>query len=316
MEHRKHHYVPQCYLRNFSKDGKSLNTWDKKRSKEYAAAINNVCMHKDLYKIDTQLNEEAKKVDSLYLETEFFSKFVEQEYSKLLSRIIDCKKKNKQVDFTDNEKYKFACYMAIQWYRLPDMKDDIHNVKIETARFEIELMKSYLADTKGGDSFNKLKIEPISDPAVDHAQVYADEEIVNDFANILYQDYWTFFYIDTPQIWTSDFPMTVNPHVNGTPELYNGFGMYGAEIDFPISKDIVLVMWDSRYFKDRIEDDMKFIHLDAKGVRRYNMMKYLYAKEKVFSFSDDFSLIKFFLSTNKGNEVFMNGSPRTQISHG
>lgn len=46
------HYIPQCYLRNFSVDKKSIHVYDKKLSISYRMAINKCCCQKDLYLID------------------------------------------------------------------------------------------------------------------------------------------------------------------------------------------------------------------------------------------------------------------------
>ena len=44
------------------------------------------------------------------------------------------------------------------------------------------------------------------------------------------------------------------PHVKDAPNYYEGFGMYGAEISMPISKNIVLVIWDSQYFQEGLSN--------------------------------------------------------------
>ena len=71
---------------------------------------------------------------------------------------------------------------------------------------------------------------------------YADSEFLGELANILADKYWEFYYTDTNQIYTSDYPITLEPHVKDAPNYYEGFGMYGAEISMPISKNIVLVI--------------------------------------------------------------------------
>ncbi|MFR5935776.1 MAG: DUF4238 domain-containing protein [Alistipes shahii] len=73
-------------------------------------------------------------------------------------------------------------------------------------------------------------------------------------ANILADKYWEFYYTDTNQIYTFDYPITIEPHVKDAPNYYEGFGMYGAEISMPISKNIVLVIWDSQYFQEGLSN--------------------------------------------------------------
>jgi type III restriction enzyme len=47
----KHHFMPQCYLRNFSNSENGIHTYDKIISKPYYAAIDNCCEIDDFYRL-------------------------------------------------------------------------------------------------------------------------------------------------------------------------------------------------------------------------------------------------------------------------
>ena len=54
-ETKKQHYVPRCYLKRFSRDGRSINTYDKKLSKTYQASMMAVCYEDSLYTLSDKL---------------------------------------------------------------------------------------------------------------------------------------------------------------------------------------------------------------------------------------------------------------------
>lgn len=45
----KQHYIPRCYLKQFSDNPKSVYTYDKISSKAYRASLMSVCCKDDIY---------------------------------------------------------------------------------------------------------------------------------------------------------------------------------------------------------------------------------------------------------------------------
>ena len=77
-EHTRHHYIPQCYLRNFTEDGKCVWVYDKARSKSYHTAISSICYKDDFYKIEKEsLPQTDEKINGLTIETVFFARGIE-----------------------------------------------------------------------------------------------------------------------------------------------------------------------------------------------------------------------------------------------
>lgn len=320
---RLQHYIPQCYLRNFSADKKSLLVYDKKQSKSYRMAIDKCCCQEDLYSIDESSidKHDDKMITPLFFESKYFADNIEPKYSKLLKKIIQAKeqylstKVNTPI-FTHDEKITFAHVLGVQWYRLPARKEQLHTFNLEWANAEADIIKGLMAHINNDPKFLDLDVSPTSDPAIDHADVYADYEFLEELANILADKYWEFYYTNTSQIYTSDYPITIESHVKNAPSYYEGFGMYGAEISMPISSNIVLVIWDSQYFRDKNDIDCLFSELDNKGIRRYNSMRYYYAKERLFCCKDEYALVQLIKYTNNGKEIFINGDPQMKVYHG
>ena len=83
--HKSHHYIPQCYLKNFSENGICLFVYNKDYSKSYVQAINKTCCIKDFYTLPKIYCE--NQLEPLFLECEYFAKEIEPKYSVLLNKI-------------------------------------------------------------------------------------------------------------------------------------------------------------------------------------------------------------------------------------
>lgn len=96
-KHKSHHYVPQCYLRNFTSNNKSLWVYNKSKIDKniYQQAISNICCKDDFYSLDGIEN------DKLLIEKEYFSSNIEPLFSALLKNIID-----KGYEYLKNKKMK------------------------------------------------------------------------------------------------------------------------------------------------------------------------------------------------------------------
>ena len=106
-ETKKQHYVPRCYLKRFSRDGRSINTYDKKLSKTYQASMMAVCYEDSLYTLSDKFVErnnaasDATKVNRLTIGHDYFSKDIEPNLDILLMRTI-------LVNLDKRRRHKFA----------------------------------------------------------------------------------------------------------------------------------------------------------------------------------------------------------------
>ena len=103
---------------------------------------------------------------------------------------------------------------------------------------------------------------------------FGNEEIINIFAGQLASNYWNFYYSPTPVFYTSRFPIVVSPHVPNARPLCLGLTQYGAELSFPISPNIVLVIWEKDYFKEKASTDGNIVVATDEDIRKYNRRDY------------------------------------------
>ena len=125
-----------------------------------------------------------------------------------------------------------------------------------------------------------------------HSELFLDEELIADIQDQLIKKIWRYKIAKNGTVFTSDNPILLKPHLENQAAFYEGFAMKGVEIIFPISKNVVLTIWDEEVFgADTIENNMFCILSDAE-LRQYNSYQYIWANEEVYSSNNDFKLIE------------------------
>ncbi len=304
------HYIPQCYLRNFS-NNKDKNAfvfvYNKQQSKVYPKAIKDICGEDDLYTISQEFcaaNSENIDTPNKVIEHEFFSLEVEKKYSSILNDTITNILQNGSFD--KEKKYELAYHIAIQFLRLPDIKKKDAEMAHSIIPKMIELHKEGLFLETGDSAFKDINVKYNIDESINHFNSsYGSEETTTFFAKCLANNYWNFLVVDdTKAFYTSDFPIVVSPHIKNVRPICMGLAQYGAEMSFPISKNIMLVIWDCNYFDSKKASDCSIINPTDKDIRKYNILRYMYAKELVISINKDFSTIESFYRFNNCKHQF------------
>jgi hypothetical protein len=313
---KNHHYIPQCYLRNFSSNKTSIWAYDKIKSNSYPTAIDSVCCLEEFFTLpqgSIDVYDDERK-NQLYLECDYFANNIEPAYGRMLSEITSNKEKwlKNNSELAISNKYEFAKLTAIQWLRLPSQRDALKNLRQNTMPKIIDLLKEGMAIETGNDEYNNLDTNTLvseltPNPVLDHANIlFANEEMINLYATAIANNFWEFSVSLNDDIYTSDFPLVVNPHVSNVRPICEGLASYGSELSFPISKDIVLTIWDREYFPTKQSVDCKFTFFDNdKEKRRKNLLTYYYAERHVFCNHQNFGIIEFVKNLNNGNHHFM-----------
>ena len=102
----KQHYIPRCYLRQFSNNKKSIYTYDKQHSKKYNASLMSVCCEDDIYTFSEEFVKRNKEegnctINRLSIETDHFAHTVKPHYIQLIKQI----KENKEERVTEKDHY-------------------------------------------------------------------------------------------------------------------------------------------------------------------------------------------------------------------
>ncbi len=309
-ENTRQHYIPQIYLSNFSNDGKGVWVYNKTRSKKYITSTDKICYKDDFYSLGEQIIEESEGLlNRLSIEKKFFARNVEIELSTILKQLVESvdeniRKNPRSCLFIDeHSKRLIAQHIAIQFLRLPELREYLE-------KFERSLIRAVKKITdcdncRKASNYNEIEdfLTRKRDPAFEHFDMgFGAEELINDYSERLVNNFWEFYINPNGDYYTSDFPIVVEPHVKNTELECLGLAMYGAEVTYPITKKLLLKIWDNRYFPQKKENDGCFLYATDKFVRYEKIRQYLFAREIVISPIDDFSLPEL-ITKIEGKEV-------------
>ena len=296
-----HHIVPQCYLKNFAVKGKNdyVYVYNKRQNKSYTQAISHIGGADNFYTISTYFTDDT--FDSKVIEKEYFANYIERKYSEVLEQVIS--NVSKGLTLTDDLRTGLAVHLVIQFLRSKEVRDKDEDFLNDMLPQMLSLFKEGLALEKNNPEIAKLNLGYQYDPALNHFRSsFGNEEIINTFAAELFKNYWAFYVSGTPVFYTSNFPIVVNPHVQDVRPFCMGLTQYGAELSFPISPTVMLVIWDRHYFKDKAQSNGRIEIPSDKDIRKYNWLRYLYA-EQVFSHTNEFTMLDFIYNL-EGNHYF------------
>lgn len=303
----KQHFIPQCYLRHFMSPESAIYIYNKRASKSYKDSISNIMCKDEFYSISEDLIENSDgRLHRLVIEKDYFANTIEPLYARTLDSIeqlYENWKVNEREILSDNLKEQLAYHIAIQFLRLPDVKNYDTNSLNDFLLGVIPIVQEGLAYEKKDDRIRNLKIAATFNEVINHFRSsYGNEEVIACFSNRLVNNYWT-LHIDTlGRFYSSDFPIVVKPHIlNGRPECM-GLVQEGAEFSFPLSSHVLLKIWDNRYFANKSADDCHIYGADEKFIRQENILRYLYAKTILVSQIDDYKLVDFIRTLNGGYE--------------
>lgn len=323
----KQHYIPRCYLRRFSDNEKSINTYDKVNTKSYNASLMAVCCKEDLYTLSDEYVKKCREetngnpINNLTIEKEHFAHDVEPLYKQLLGQIDEIKEgwmsgKDKY-RLSYYEKKELALHIAMQYLRHPVIGNAEVDNYLRMEQAGVDMAKYFMASQTGNEAFNDFEVKVTCEKAALHAMLtYMDYEMLTKCAGIMASNYYVFKVSKGNDFYSSDFPIAVSPHVPEAPYLYSGLVQYGGELMMPLSPSLALSIYDRHYFKNIEEMDGCFVEVCDKEVRRYNMMQYFYATRHVFSYKNDFRLIEFIYNMRGGNHVFVAPHLKAEVVSG
>jgi hypothetical protein len=309
---RRQHYLPQCYLRNFSENGQFVWTYNKHRSKKYRQSLGKAGQHEDFYKIPEKYNAgHEDNLDPNFIETDFFANYIEGPYDVLLKTInkdaeewLIHRHENNVLSQADKE--LFAAHIAIQFLRMPYIRDKYWDFLEKSSAKRLDVIKAFaIAEfPEHKNSIEGMSIEyDEAGKSIIHADFFADQEIVNDYQDAILDKHWIFYVTTDKSIYTSDTPILRKPHLNKTPFLMEGFAMPGVEIIFPLGSSVMLTMWDKHHFDVEPGAENKFHLISRKELQQYNLHQYCQSSGEVYSRSDNFHLIESVVAMNDGKEV-------------
>ena len=276
------HFVPVCYLRNFSpkseqkKKNPKVWVYDKFSKKSDFKGAKSICYSHKLYSIN-------KKSESLITnnisdkETIFESHYlhdIEQEYSPFLKDVINNLLEHK---FSGEQKRKLSTFIAIQYLRDPMIKGLCG--RNEEPFYSLTAEYSKLIE-------NHPEIK--EDPSMMHYMyAYGNKDLITIMAQTMATYEWTIFYDMNDGFYTSD-----SPFCPGYEILDNG--KKKEHLLFPISKNLLLQITKGFQINEImcVEDTPQW------KVDSFNSIQAYYAKKYIVSCKNSFAANKRIIENN------------------
>ena len=322
----KQHYIPRCYLMRFSDNARSIFTYDKKESKSYTASLMSVCCEDDIYSISDEFikqtrEEQGTEINRFSIEKDHFSETIEPLLTQYLRQLDEIKdewesgKGHYRLNFY--EKRELALHIVTQYFRMPQIGEAMVGDRLRMERAQIDMIKHIMSAQTGNKEFEELKIDISCEKPVLHANIsYLDKETLMLFADAIAKNIFVFWISKGNDFYTSDFPISVEPHDVNVRPLFMGLSQPAGELMMALSPGLSLSVYDKAYFKEKEDLDCSFVVAEDKEIRRQNMIRYFYATRHVFSLKNDFRLIEFIYNHNNGKHIFMAPNLRSEIISG
>ncbi len=301
VKNKKQHYVPQCYLRGFSDNGKGIFTYNKSLEKSFQIGIKDACQIDDFYKIHRKFidEKEREQFEENFYETTFFAKNIEAEYNKqlifigqLLSKWITAPHNQPALDSVTRD--LLAGYLGIQLLRLPHIRNDYYQAHKKAEQKRLEIIKGFVTENnpKHKEFINTISLNQDDDYAsIVHSEIYSDQTLIDGMQDRLREKTWAFLVSETNDLYTSDFPLVVVPFIPKQPPYYNGIGMRGVQIVIPITGSMAISMWDHDLFDHKKYQAEQFQPISRIDKMLFNLYQYANAETNVFCAGNSFDFI-------------------------
>ena len=242
---KKEHYVPQCYLRNFSSklNNEKINVFDKVKGevrlnqKILDNASERYFYDIDVSKIICEISQDKRQgfidmINSHMDEFEgfnkqdiekYFSSEIEEGFSSLLKSVIENTQnatkwyKTNCYSLTTNEKIPMSFYLAYQFIRTKKMREFFKEGSIKFSKsIAVKLWNIQHPNAK-----EKLTIDNVDSTIgketlkVQHAAMMFSSDTIEEFAKAFYEHEWIISINKTKiPFWTSDAPIVIQPMLN------------------------------------------------------------------------------------------------------
>jgi len=300
---KSQHYIPVCYLKNFSENGKFVYVYNKNTSKYYPNSVEGLFCKDDFYRIPTESIPDNLKdrIDPLWIERVFFRDNLESQYSDFMKELLilvddvlnsgeDITQYRIPVDY----KFKLAFYTIIQYFRTPEARQGVLDF-IQTIENTLGPIDRYFKEHERESPFPFIFTpKKVHNPVIAHfAVLFLHPKLIQNIAESLSNNIWQIWVSENDTFYTSDRPIMIENFLGEMDDSkFDNLNLFGNVLTFPLSKKIVAKMYDKERFSQYKTCDRGCIIANKDFIMAHNIKQYLWAKEFVVSYSDDFSLIE------------------------
>lgn len=271
-ELKKNHWVPQCYLKNFTTTDGSAQVFMYQYNKEtILVGIDKVAAKNNLYTFPTKTGGQSKDIEKLFATLEAAA-------APILEKII----KQESLALTDNEKGWFVQFVTFLITRGPSFSDWQRNSQAEIEKWRMKIMAEHPEALKkhfaeAGITFKTDKEFTEMREALLNFDKYFKIEMKGGASSLFkeavqltmdlipylgYTKSWHLLISDGQRVFvTSDNPVIIQQSVDFLPQYASGYG-YGT-LFLPLSPKICFVMRN-------VPIDKEVLRIGAKAVDYIN----------------------------------------------
>lgn len=244
---KQQHYVPRCYLRNFSNSKEQIWAYDKSSDKVFLAGIQGVASEKCFY--------DADSIDQAAGQEQFVEKVLSKLEGQAATIFRDLFGKLEGGRFTklsSNERYFLAFFMAIQMLRTREHRHQIEQMFNQVSTW----VHSHLTEEMKTASADHIPPTNISENQLAEMQgmFLLNPDNLTKYAEILESHFWIILRaVPSLHFITSDHPVCRKANVHRPFRSMSGIASTGIEIVFPLSPKYCLCLYERSFFRSQLE---------------------------------------------------------------
>lgn len=309
-DYTKHHYIPQCYLKNFSTDGKGIYVYNKKKSKSYCTSIENIFFEKDFYSIDERLipNFARDKVGRESIERDYFANVVESQFAKFLDNITIVSNRYMQsgkifevfpFEYTEHIAYQ----IVMQYFRTPEARKYCVNL-VHNIRMYLKILVDNGAIIDRKERMQVIKdLEQPYDDVLDHCCTCFNPFLIKKTVDMIQNNIWSIYFSSGECFVTSDSPIIIERETQHDVCDFFNLNLESTNITFPLTNRILVRIWDRTYYKELEPYNRVVRFVDDNFVKVENLRQYIWANNQVVSQVDNSIFYQEYRNAN-GEELY------------
>lgn len=224
-EHKKHHYLPQCYQRRFSTDKVSVKYFNKDTQEICSEKIENFCQIENLYYLEQDENHYSLEVD-------YFSRVIEDKLGKLLNSFDEINGTNRMISFNKDKKKAVAKQIVLQYMRTPTYRNIRYKNETQAHLYQIYVLLEQIG-------FEAEELRFYSDKREYHKRRLYDDSEISEIVEEIVDAQWGLLHTSNGEFYTSDNPVVIKERID-MPVTYCDAIKYFNEIYFPLNPHLLL----------------------------------------------------------------------------
>lgn len=221
---KKHHYVPQCYLKRFSSDKLNIKYFNKVSKEHRFEKINEAFQLENLYLL-------SQHKDPYFIEKTFFSNNIENKLGDLLKFFEELNTNSCKINFNKDRRVKLSTQIVLQYMRTPFYRDIKSQNELEIYYDQIKQILSrfnYEVEEIGFIPNNKAEF---------HKTILLEEKskIISSIAEVQ----WELLYINSGEFYSSDNPVSIISKEDKNVKYCDAI-MDFSDIYYPLNPNLML----------------------------------------------------------------------------